>query len=210
MLILLSRTATSPLAPTNLDRVPPELRSEQRPTVKSNSSLIDASLLNRIYETQYAQKVKEPDNSNWKFQIKFNQDIVSAEQAASGRIHLTMRDRQEDTLHVDDFDLVVSATGFTRTSPNETLSSVTSKRLLDGPSLSTNGEYAVNIRRGLLEKGAGLWCIGLIGEPEQAVGESAFIIMAERSRRVAKSLIDCDKSEEEAAEDRKRQVQAQL
>jgi len=119
------------------------------------------------------------------------------------------RDKITGDQHATDFDLVITATGFVRTSIEPLLSSITSKRLLDGPSMTTNGDYAVNIRRGVLESGVGLWCIGSIGEMEAAVGEGAFGIMAERSARVARSILESERAKErDHKEDSS--VQAQL
>jgi len=163
-----------------------------------------------VYETQYAQKVKEPDSTKWKFQIKFDQAVATAEKTSSGHVHLKIRDKTTGEQHFEDFDLVIAATGFVRTSTDPLLNSVTSKRLLDGPSMTTNGDYAVNLRRGVLEAGTGLWCIGSIGEIEAAVGEGAFRIMAERSARVARSIIETEKAGAKEEDHEDGTVQAQL
>lgn len=212
MIGLTSNDRTASLVPsaTTADRVPPELRNPQKSTDKPSTKPIDKALLDRVYETQYAQTVKEPDSTKWKFQIKFNQAITNAEKTASGRVQLTARDKTTGGQHVDDFDLVIAATGFVRSSTDTLLNSIMSKRLLDGASITTDGGYAVNLRRGILEPGVGLWCIGSIGEMETAVGEGAFKIMAERSVRVVKSIMGSEKAKAEAEGKEANSVHAQL
>ncbi|KAK5936708.1 hypothetical protein PMZ80_011079 [Knufia obscura] len=201
-----------PSSTTVTDRVPPELRFPHQSTNKPSSKPINKALLDRVYETQYAQKVKEPDSTKWKFQIKFNQVVTGAEKTSSGQIHLTTRDVAMGGQYAGEFDLVIAATGFVRSSTDTLLSSIISKRLLDGPSMTTDGDYAVNLRRGVLDPGVGLWCIGLIGEMETAVGEGSFKIMAERSARVARSITEAEmaKGKEDANHNKSSTVQAQL
>ena len=195
---------------TDTDNIPPELRV---PTaiVKTSSNPIDPALINRIYETQYAQSIKQPDSSKWDFRILFNRHITAADKSSSdGRIHLTHQDKTTSEPSADDFDLIVAATGFVKVSPQSLLSSLISKRLLDGTPMVVNAEYAVNFRRGILEPGVGLWCVGSIGDTEHAVGDGAFRVMAERSARLTGSVMACLKDAAPAGADAPEQVQAQL
>lgn len=112
----------------------------------------------------------------------------------------------------DDFDLVISATGFTRSSQDQLFSTLSSSRLLDGSAVTVNAEYLVNLRRNIREPGVALWCVGAIGETDKAVGDGAFRIMAERSARVAGSVLEYKKAEAEASKQASeiQPVQAQL
>ncbi|KAK5082648.1 hypothetical protein LTR05_006528 [Lithohypha guttulata] len=187
--------------------LPPELRRAKANNAKATTTIVKSSLLDHIYENQYAQSIKEPDSSKWKYRIKFNQVITNAETASSGLVNLRHQDKTSNQQVTDDFNMVIAATGFTRASLDNLLPSLSSKRLLDGSSITTNAEYAINLRRGVLEPGAGLWCVGSIGDEDVATGEGAFSIMAERSVRVARSLKACRVVDEAQNSER---VQAQL
>lgn len=188
--------------------MPPELRVPTA-VAKTSSTVLEEALIKRLYETQYAQSIKEPDSKNWDFRIIFNRRIISAEKSDSGRLHITHQDKTTAEQSVEDFDLVVAATGFVRVAPQSLLSSLTSKRLLDGSSITVDAEYAINIRRGVLESGVGLWCIGSVGDAEHAVGDGAFRVMAERSARLTASLKSCMAQEVMEKQDAE-QIQAQL
>lgn len=189
--------------------VPPELRL---PTVvaKKSSTVLDEALIKRLYETQYAQSIKQPDNKAWDFRIVFNRRVIGAERSESGRLHLTHQDKTSLEQTVEDFDLLISATGFSRVTPQSLLSSLTSKRLLDGSCMTVDAEYAVNIRRGVLEPGIGLWCVGSVGDAEHAVGDGAFRVMAERSAKLTASLKNCMAQEVSKKDEDAEPVQAQL
>lgn len=187
--------------------MPPELRI---PTgvAKICPTAINEDLIKRIYENQYAQSVKQSDNKEWDFRIVFDRKVVGAEKSESGRVYLTHQSNTTLDRATEDFDIVIAATGYVRISPQSLLSSLTTKRLLDGSSITVDSEYTVNIRRGLLDPGVGLWCIGSVGDVEHAVGDGAFRVMAERSARLTASIKNC--VIEEADKEKVGQVQAQL
>lgn len=205
----MNRNAKDPLIAEDASNVPPELRL---PTVaaKKSSTVLDEGLIKRLYETQYDQSIKQSDSKDWNFRIMFNRRVTAAEKSESGRLHLTHQDKKTAEQTAEDFDLLVSATGFVRVAPQTLLSSLTSKRLLDGSSLTVDAEYAINIRRGVLEPGVGLWCVGSVGDAEHSVGDGAFRVMAERSAIITASLKTCVAQEAERKKENVDQVQAQL
>lgn len=189
------------------NRVPPELVISE-----TSSGIVDPNILNKIYESQYAQSIKEPDNTEWKYQIKLNHTVTSAEQTLSHRVHLSCLDKNTQKPVHDDFDLIIAATGFTRSSQDQLFSTLSRDRLLDGSSVTVNADYLVNLRRNIREPGVALWCIGSIGETDKAVGDGAFRIMAERSARVIRSILEYEEAGLEVGKQLRddKHVQAQL
>ncbi len=131
--------------------LPIELRN-----TNNSKSGIDSDLLKAIYEVQYTQSVKEADPSRWQFQIQLGRQLCGAETSPQNKLRLSF-----DSLPPQgDFDLVIAATGYERNQHKQLLAPLTAGSLLDGPELSVDREYRVNLRSGVLAPGCGLWLQG--------------------------------------------------
>ncbi|ETN46351.1 uncharacterized protein HMPREF1541_00535 [Cyphellophora europaea CBS 101466] len=182
-----------------LKSLPPELRS--RASGQSGGAVAPAAqsqLIERIYEIQYNQRVKEADEENLRLQVKPSSKVTNVETAPDGRASVTYLDKVsgEAKTHARDFDLVIAATGYAQREQDRLLRPL--GRLLENGTVSVDSNYRVNLRRRGVTNGRGLWLVGSLA-PEQYVssytmvmlkgGDAAFSIMAERSRRLVDSLL---------------------
>lgn len=200
---------TSSPPPINFDeRYPPELRVT---TASDTLPSIPSKLAEKLDEIEYAQSIKQPDKQLWKFRTVPDVKLESAKLNSNNKLDALGIDLSSRQPWKHEFDLVITANGYSRQSPRPILDSVISTRLLDGPALASNENYHINLRRGVTEENVGLWCIGLFGQPEIAVGEASLTVTAERSSRVAKDILSRTTSKRSnSPSSDKKQVQAQL
>ncbi|KAK5442715.1 hypothetical protein LTS15_010922 [Exophiala xenobiotica] len=148
---------------------------------------IEDSMLRDLYDSQYRQSVKEADPSRWQYQIKFSHQLAVARKTSSGQIALSLKCLNNDEGDYSGlFDLVIAATGYDRSGHERTMRQLSD--LVDGHHLSVNRDYQVNFRKGLLAEDCGLWLQGSLGEADD-VDDALYPILAERSRRIAESMI---------------------
>ncbi|RMD43842.1 hypothetical protein DV735_g1275, partial [Chaetothyriales sp. CBS 134920] len=175
---------------TDAERMlPPELRRKAiqgQGAIASNHAIDDAILMG-IYDSQYQQSVKQTDPSKWQYQIKFRQQLVKTTRASNGQVSLSftsLSDTPES--FADNFDLVIAATGYDKTGHKPIMQQLST--LIDGHNISVNRDYQINFRSGLLAKDCGVWLQGAFRESDD-VEDAVFAILAERSRRIAESII---------------------
>lgn len=152
-----------------LQRLPPELRAR---TSRSDSGpAAQSQLIERLYELQYAQGVKESDQVKWRFQIKLSSKITQLETLSDGRQTITYFNKLTDQpeVHPRPFDLVIVATGYAQTEQERLLRPL--GRLLENATVSVDSNYRVNLRRRGVTNGRGLWLVGSLA-PEQYVSST--------------------------------------
>ncbi|KIW88512.1 uncharacterized protein Z519_11081 [Cladophialophora bantiana CBS 173.52] len=168
--------------------MPPEVRRKEvnGASLLTSSSSIESRLLRQIYDAQYDLSVKEPDSKKWRFQIRFRHEAVHAERAADGRVRLFMQTPENPTEPAT-FDAVIAATGFGQPAHYSALEPL--HALLDGPSVTVDREYHINFRKGVLAPGCGIWFQGSLAGDGDQNDDSLLQILAERSRRLAESVL---------------------
>ncbi|KIW23373.1 uncharacterized protein PV07_11579 [Cladophialophora immunda] len=168
--------------------MPPEIRRREVNAASSltSSSSIEPRLLRRIYDAQYDFSVKEPDPKKWRFQIRPQHEAVHAERTADGRVRLFVQSPGSPN-DPGTFDAVISATGFEQHAHYRALEPL--QALLDGPSVAVDREYHINFRKGVLAPGCGIWLQGSLADDGDQNDDSLLQILAERSRRLAESVL---------------------
>lgn len=148
--------------PTGERALPAEIT--RRALHQDSDSAIQQNLVHNIYETQYAQSVKEPNSKNWRFQIKFHHTLVVADRSPDGAVRLSFRSLDQEGLGEEwqIFDMVIVATGFRRDGHRGVMASFMD--LIDGQQLNVDRDYHINFRSGALKEGCGLWVHGSLAE----------------------------------------------
>ena len=167
--------------------LPPELRLQvvdDTGTSASNNTVDDA-LLRDLYDLQYQQSVKQADPSKWQYQIKFSHQVSAAQKATAAQVALSFKCLNNDGDYSGLFDLVIAATGYDKNGHERVMRHLSD--LIDGHRISVDRDYQVNFRSGLLAQDCGLWLQGSLGESDD--DEALYPILAERSRRIAESII---------------------
>ncbi|OCT47109.1 L-ornithine N5-oxygenase [Cladophialophora carrionii] len=161
--------------------IPPEIRRREVNATSplTSSSSIEARLLAQIYDAQYDFSVKEQDPKKWRFQIRFQHEVVHAERTDDGRVRLFVQS-PENLKEPATFDTVISATGFGQHAHYRALKPL--QALLDGSSITVDRDYHINLRKAILAPGCGIWLQGSLADG----GDQT---LAERSRRLAESVL---------------------
>ncbi|KAI1620271.1 L-ornithine N5-oxygenase [Exophiala viscosa] len=167
--------------------LPPELRLQAVDGVgaPASSNAIDDALLKDLYDLQYQQSVKQANPSKWQYQIKFGHRVEMAQRATDGQAALSLKCLNGDGGYSGLFDLVIAATGYDKNGHERIMRQLST--LIDGHRISVDRDYQVNFRSGLLVEGCGLWLQGSLGDSDD--DEALYPILAERSRRIAESII---------------------
>ncbi|OAG36011.1 hypothetical protein AYO21_09804 [Fonsecaea monophora] len=168
--------------------MPPEIRRREvnGASPMTSSPPIEPRLLRQIYDTQYDFSVKEPDCNKWRFQIRLQHEVINAEKTVDGRVRLFVQSL-ENPNESTTFDAVISATGFEQNAHHRTLQPL--KALLDGPSVTVDRDYHINFRKGVLAPGCGIWLQGSLADDGDQNDDSLLQVLAERSRRLAESVL---------------------
>lgn len=147
-------------------QLPPELRRRVLGRIGAETPpTVEPELLKRIYESQYAQSVKESDSRKWRFQIKLQHKLLAAKEISRSQIGLSFEDMESETpgtVVSDVFDVVIAATGFKLTGHEDVMTSLAG--LVDGPQISVDRDYRVNLRSNFVSRGCGLWLLGTLIE----------------------------------------------
>jgi L-ornithine N5-monooxygenase len=151
-----------------LRRLPPEMRTSGHST---NSSSVSAALIERLYGLQYEQRVSEPDEQRWRFQIRTTCKISAAQALPDGRVSLATVNEHTSQVSKEPrpFDLVIAATGHTQHEQERLLRPLGT--LLDNRNISVDANYRVNLRKRGVVNGRGLWLLGSLA-PERYVSTS--------------------------------------
>jgi lysine/ornithine N-monooxygenase len=182
------------------------LEGDKEGTTRQN---VQPGLLARIYEVQYVQSVKQRDPSKWRFQIQTSSRVTKAEPTSGGRILLntTTSDGEDCTAVVDQ---IIAANGYERTEFEALF--VPIKTAIDGAAISVNRDYEVNMRSNAVARGCGIWLQGSLTAGEDVsnpieladgaditkIDDEMLPILAQRSGRVVRSIIEQRKRIESA------------
>lgn len=180
--------------------LPPEVRQRLQ-MGDLTSPKVSLATLESLYLARYVQQIAQQDASKWRFQMKTLSEVVGAKQEL-GKVRLVVKNprTEEVEMSAQTFDMVIVATGYEFAIDRQLIAPITS--MLDGSVMSVDREYRVNFRREMLAHDCGMWMLGSLGDVRQRGDD--FSNMAERSRRVARSVL-----KEMASENKSEQRQEQ-
>ena len=132
--------------------------AENRPT---NYSVVRSELLDRLYEKMYHQRLHEPDENHWPFQIQHSRELCYTSETAEEKIDLqftTRRNSKNSQIVETGFDLVFAATGYTRNKHMQLLEEV--EDLLEDTFNSVERDYRLRLKSGAVDPECGIWLQG--------------------------------------------------
>ena len=144
---------------------PPEIRQKLARNHQGGSpSTVSLELLERLYDMDYTQKIREKDATKWRFRVEPLAEIIAAEivnASSQPRIRLQIKNPRTGTIRFSDrtFDVIIAATGY-KTVANILLSAMTSS--LEGGAVSVDRDYKVNFRSGQVQNGCAIWNLGCL------------------------------------------------
>jgi hypothetical protein len=168
-----------------------------------------------IYEFLYDQSVKQPDPAKCRFQVRHKTDIIDCKPAHDGKVEIVFQQggNYSPKSKSDVYDLIISATGYDTSEHQRILSPL--RNLIDGKTITVGIDYQINFRSGLKKRNTGVWLLhspvdtdevskSLYTEQSYAkcstqADDSLYQILAQRSARVAQSLLVQRKLTEEDA-----------
>lgn len=157
------------------------------------SHTADASSISRLYEAQYAQRIKQHDDTRCKSQVLTSTTVVGAREASNTRqILLETKHLQSGVREISNpFDCVIAAPTFERTEHQKLLERL--KDMLDSSdgSVAVDSSYKVNFRRGRLAANVGIWVINSFDSKPVDV----FSFLALRTEKILQSLLAHDNAE---------------
>ncbi len=127
----------------------------------TNYSVVRPELLDRLYEKMYHQRLREPDQDQWPFQIKPSRELWHASETSDGRIMLhfsSPKNNDHSQITESGFDLVFAATGYTRNAHAQLLEPV--KPLLEYTFSSVERDYRLKLKQDLVAPECGIWLQG--------------------------------------------------
>ncbi|KAL1306333.1 hypothetical protein AAFC00_005051 [Neodothiora populina] len=182
-----SRTLVD-VPPSDFAFFPPELRKKIIFAKEGyNASPVSLELLERLYDMDYAQKIRENDPSKWRFGIEPLAKVIGAEILPSStqpHVRLLLKSPRTGAVRKSErsFDKVVVATGY-RKQGESLLSSLSA--LMEQGAVSVDRDYQVNIKKGVLHNGCGIW--SLISFGDHMSRDEEFLHVAEQAHRVIAS-----------------------
>lgn len=132
--------------------------AENRPT---NYSVVRPELLDRLYANMYYQRLQEPNEKLWRFQILHSREVSGARRNSDRKMDLEFLTPMEDSnghIMENDFDLVFAATGYTRDGHTQLLDPI--KHLIEGGFNSVERDYRLKLKHGAANSDCGIWLQG--------------------------------------------------
>jgi len=175
---------------------PEELRHQSLQKNKStNYSVVRLELLERIYESQYFQSIKQPDKSLWQHQILPSREIVAvADMRENKRLNLTLksldpsRKKAKEVLNVD---AVILATGYRRDAHVDMLTDCQIINGSGGQQWRADRDYRLKLDPSFVEDGVGIWLQGC-NEHTHGLSDSLLSVLATRSGELVESIFGPD------------------
>ena len=126
----------------------------------TNYSVVRPELLDRLYESMYHQRLREPDKGRWRHQIATSHALLGGERDRDGRIRLKFRNvsTQEDSIAPASFDFVIAATGYNRNSHERMLEPT--KDLLPSSKFEVERNYRIKYQADKVAENCGIWLQG--------------------------------------------------
>ncbi|KAL7274508.1 hypothetical protein RUND412_002590 [Rhizina undulata] len=171
----------------------------------TNYGVVRLELIEKLYETMYHQRLRNPDESTWAHRIFPLREVVGVEQNKLEEVYLKLRDTRNDEIETTaGFDVVIIATGYVRNA-HETLLKP-AKSLMKDECCAVTRDYRVKFKEGAVDENAGIWLQGC-NESTHGLSDSLLSIIAVRGGEMVDSIFGKDfeglvKSEHEAVIER--------
>ena len=147
----------------------------------TNYGVVRLELLEYLYEKFYMQRLRNPDEEQWRCRILPNRAVISATQIVDSGVSLKLglaENKQEQDDHVVEqdleFDYVFTATGYRRNAHENMLSETRAllpTDLAEEAKFSVGRNYRVQYDENRVDAKAGIW---LQGSNEATHGASQF------------------------------------
>ncbi|KEF57039.1 uncharacterized protein A1O9_07229 [Exophiala aquamarina CBS 119918] len=182
--------------------VPHEFRGKTI-TGQETEKPLPRQLLTDIYEFLYDQSVKQPDPAKCRFQVRYSTDILDCKPQNEGRVEMMVQEggNRSPKSYTDVYDLIISATGYGTSEHQRILKPL--RNLIDGQRITVGIDYQVNFRSSLKKRSTGVWLLHSPIDTDE-IDDSMYQILAQRSARVAQSLLLQRKFSEEETLDEDR------
>jgi L-ornithine N5-oxygenase len=162
----------------------------------TNYGVVRLTLLEHLYEKQYMQRLREPDESKWRCRINSNRVVICASQSENSSVKLKFREVDEISLQKNckdeelDVDYVFTATGYARNSHEEMLDGI--RDLLQNDEMP--GRFPVGRNYGVkfdktkvASEEAGIWLQGC-NESTHGLSDTLLSILAVRGGELIESI----------------------
>ncbi|KAK4956832.1 hypothetical protein LTR10_006360 [Elasticomyces elasticus] len=202
--------------PNRVDQVylqNPEIRAQESVSNKAtNYSVVRLELLEQIYETMYAYRLKYSDESEWPQRILNRRNVTSitdckVDDEPSLQLQISnsscmSSEQQKPQSETMTADLVVVASGYRRDAHKDML-----KGLRDlmpngdiaGQRWSVRRDYSVEFQEGSVSRDAGVWLQGC-NEQTHGLSDSLLSILANRGGEMVQSLFGAKDAEQASVE----------
>ena len=130
----------------------------------TNYGVVRPELLDKLYESMYHQRLMEPDESKWRFQIVPRREVVGYDKQDDGRTRLKLRNTLKGNTTTTEtiFDLVIVGTGYLRNAHEKMLQST--KDLLKTGKYDIGRDYRVKYKDDAIADDCGIWLQGCCQE----------------------------------------------
>lgn len=153
----------------------------------TNYSVVRLELIEQVYNTMYAQKLRDPNTANWAHKIVPLNEVHSVVESAGGKVDLRLQGvhgAKETTVTTEGYDLVVFGTGYRRNVHRQLLTSI--EGLFEGDCV-IDRNYKVQFKDGAVARGCGIWLQGC-NEATHGLSDSLLSILAVRGGKLVDSM----------------------
>ncbi|KAJ5218326.1 L-ornithine N(5)-monooxygenase [Penicillium cinerascens] len=173
-------------------QLPTDERNKRIATEKAtNYSVVRLELIEEIYNTMYLQRVKNPDQTQWKHRILPERKVGRIEHhkpASPMRIHLkSINDKSTDGKEILEVDALMVATGYQRDAHEQLLEQVRALRPAGQAAWNPSRDYRVTLDDGKVSQQAGIWLQGC-NEKTHGLSDSLLSILAVRGGEIISSV----------------------
>ena len=152
----------------------------------TNYSVVRLSLLERLYEKLYNQRLHYLDEESWPHKIIGLSELRGIKSGSDGRLVLELLNpRSHENSQVRGIDLVVVGIGYTRHTHEEMLQGVS--HLLQGSPSDVERDYKIRMREGAVNKDCGIWLQGCC-ETSHGLSDTLLSILATRAGELVQSI----------------------
>ena len=134
----------------------------------TNYSVVRSELLERLYEKQYKQRIRNPNAASWKHRICGSHQLRNARLTQDGKLEMDfLNPSTGDTIVEPGWDVVIAATGYTHNAHDSIL-----KPLVDLIDLNADGaisvsrEYRIEMKPDQVRTDCGIWLQGCCEESQ--------------------------------------------
>ncbi len=171
---------------------PQEFREKELQKNKStNYSVVRLNLLERIYESQYEQSIKQPDSTFWQHRILALKEVVEVTDVLKGnKLNLTLRSLDPLCEHSNEdlvVDAVILATGYVRDVHHTMLQECEIINDSSDGNWQVGRDYKVELNPGLVEEDVGIWLQGC-NEGTHGLSDTLLSVVATRSGELVQSI----------------------